>query len=180
MPRQSHDTCSIMCSQRMWRIVRSWKLPGGAPDVSLTGCRLGPWAATISREDERVPVVAIDLATYLTVAFPLSDPVSFHGGFADALSYVLEDVGATSERIAIEAAAVRTLPLRLLKDADVRAALNTVDFMCGLELSYATDLRVVQRRLNEFPHNLPPHYVPEVAARSLFSLPWHDMAGDLR
>jgi hypothetical protein len=55
-----------------------------------------------------------------------------------------------------------------LVDASLHEALETVDFVCGIELEYHTDLRVVQRRLNDFPHPLPPDCVPEVAVRRLF------------
>ena len=163
----------------MWRLVKSWKRVGEESASTAAGCRLGPWAATVSREDERTPVLAIDVGTYLTVAFALGNQASFHRAFADALGSALEDIGVAPERIEVEMAAVTTLPLRPLADAGLRDALKTVDFMCGLELAYATDLRTVQRRLNDFPHNLPPYFVPEAAVRSLFGLSSGDVRGDI-
>jgi hypothetical protein len=158
-----------MCSLRMWRLVRPWKLTGTAPAPGAAGCRLGPWAATVSMEDKQKPVLAIDAGTYLTVAFPLGNTKGFHDAFGSALGSALEDLGVDAGQIAIEVAAVKTLALRPLDDPGLRDALNTVDFVCGLELSYSTDLRTVQGRLNDLPHNLPPHYVPAVAVRSLFA-----------
>lgn len=150
---------SIMCSERMWRLVKSWKFADAACDSLVTGSKLGPWAATVSREDDRKPVLAIDVRTYLTVAFPLRDAAGFHGGFAEALRHALEDLNVAPDQIAIEAAAVKSLPVQPLATAELGQALKTVDFMCGIELSYGTDLRTVQQHLNAFPHNLPPHYV---------------------
>jgi hypothetical protein len=180
--RQMRDNvgeCSILCSPRMWRMVRCWHLRGQPSGPAIAGCRLGPWAATVSEEDDRKPVLAIDVGTHLTVAFPLGKPSEFHTGFAAALGAALEDLDVASEQIAIEQAAVTTLSLARLTDARLRETLNTVSFMCGLELSYVTDLRTVQRRLNDFPHDLPPYYVPEAAVRSLFGVPWRDELGDV-
>jgi len=174
---ENRSDCSIMCSQRLWRMVRSRNLRGTPPATAIAGCRLGPWAATVSTEDERSPVLAIDVGTYLTVAFLFGQPSEFHSAFADALGGALEDLGVPLDQIAIERAAVTVLPLERLRDVTLRETLKTVDFMCGLELSYATDLRIVQRRLNDFPHSLPPYYVPENAVRSLFGVPYRDILG---
>ena len=160
----------------MWRLVKAWNIRGTPPEA-IAGCRLGPWAATLSNEDPRTPVLAIDVGTILTVVFPLGDPAHFHGAFAAALDSALEDLGVGWEQIAIEVAAVKTLSLRRLVDPPLRETLNTVEFMCGLELAYSADLRTVQRRLNNFPHCKPPYYVPEAAVRHLFGLPWRDALG---
>ena len=177
MTRENSGECCIMCSRRLWRRVRSWNLRGARPDAPIPGYRLGPWAATVSNEDERAPVLVIDVGTYLTVAFPLEGPSEFRSAFAAALGGALEDLGVPLELIGTEQAAVRTLTLKGLADARLCETLNTVDFMCGLELSYSTDLRTVQRRLNDFPHDLPPHYVPEAAVRDLFGVPCLDVSG---
>jgi hypothetical protein len=172
--------CSILCTTRMWQRVRSWNLRGTSSHARIAGCRLGPWAATVSEEeDDRTPVLAIDVGTYLTVAFPLSTPSEFHRGFSASLGAALEDLGVASEQIAIEQAAVTTLSLEKLMDARLRDALKTVDFTFGLELSYATDLRTVQRRLNDLPHVLPPYYVPETAVRRLFGASSRGALGDV-
>jgi hypothetical protein len=57
-----------------------------------------------------------------------------------------------------------------LADATLREALRTVEFMCGVELMYHSELRRVQRNLNEFPHPLPPDFVPEATVRRLFEV----------
>jgi hypothetical protein len=118
-----------------------------------------------------MPVLAIDVRTYLTIAFPLGDASWFHDAFAGALDAALQDLAIPLDRIATEVAAVRRLSLGRLVDASLRDALNTVDFLCGNELAYHTDLRVVQRNLNEFPHPLAPDYVPKAAIRRLFGVP---------
>lgn len=159
-----------MCSQRLWRRVRLWPVSAAPITSRVAGCRLGPWAATVSTEDDRQPVLAIDVGTYLTVAFPLGAALGFHDGFGIAVGAALEDLGVAPSQIQIEVEAVKTLPLSRLVDASLRKPLETIDFMCGVELAYHTDLRVVQRRLNDFPHALPPDYVPIAAVRRLFGL----------
>jgi hypothetical protein len=159
-----------MCSQRLWRGVRGRKPPIESAGEAA-GCRLGPWAATLSKDDEPNLVLAMDVGTYLTIAFRFSDGAGVHDAFGAALAAALEDLGVSSEQAAIEAAAVRGLPFGRLTDATLREALDAVEFVCGIELAQHADLRVVQRRLNEFPHPLPPDYVPEAAIRRLFDLP---------
>jgi hypothetical protein len=159
-----------MCSQRLWRRVRLWALSAAPITSRVAGCRLGPWAATVANEDDRQPVLAIDVGTYLTVAFPLGGPAGFHDAFGAAVGATLEDFGVAAGQIQIEMEAVTTLSLRRLVDASLSKPLETVDFMCGVELAYHTDLRVVQRRLNDFPHAPPPDYVPATAVRRLFGL----------
>ena len=48
-------------------------------------------------------------------------------------------------------------------------ALATVEFFCGIELEYHTDLRTVQLNLNEFPHADIEHHVPRLAVKHLFA-----------
>ena len=116
-------------------------------------------------------VLAIDAGTYLTIAVPFGDVATLHDGFGVALGAALEDLGVSSTQTAIEIAAVKGMPFARLADKTLRKALDTVEFVCGTELPYHNDLRVVQRNLNEFPHPLPPHYVPSVAVRRLFAAP---------
>ena len=158
-----------MCSQRLWRRVRLWAMNASPNSSRVAECRLGPWAATVSNDDDRQPVLAIDIGTYLTVAFPLGEPAGFHDAFGAAVGAALEDLGVAAGQIQIEVEAAKTLSLRRLGDASLRQALETVDFVCGMELAYETDLRVVQSRLNEFPHP-PPHDVPASVVRRRFGL----------
>lgn len=157
-----------MCSQRLWRMVRDWTSGRVLPHPGAGGQLLGPWAATVSRDDTRIPVLAIEVRTYLTIAFPLGDASAFHDALAGALEAALQDLEIPLDRIATEVAAARRLSFGRLSDASLRNALNTVDYVCGNELMYHTDLRVVQRNLNEFPHPLPPDYTPQAAVRRLF------------
>jgi hypothetical protein len=159
-----------MCSQRMWRLVRKWTSEAAPSEPAVEGRLLGPWAATVSNEDERSPVIAIDVGTYLTIVFPLGDASGFHDAFAGALDVALRDIGVPRDQIAVEVEAVKGLPLARLLDATLRDALDTVEFVCGTELEYHTDLRIVQRNLNRFPHNLPPEYVPALNVLRVFGV----------
>jgi hypothetical protein len=131
---------------------------------------LGPWAATLSAEDDASLVLAIDVGTYLTLAFRPGDGSEFHESFVAALNNALGDLGVSEKRIAVEREAVLGLPIEKLTDAVLREALTTVDFVCGTELEYHRDLRIVQRNLSLFPHSLPPHYVPATAVACLFNM----------
>ncbi|MGH9408043.1 MAG: DUF6933 domain-containing protein [Vicinamibacterales bacterium] len=168
MPR---NTPSLLCAQRLWRLVRGWDARSLGCESAVDEASLGPWAATVFRENERDLVLVIDVRTYLTVAFRLGGSLSeFRDAFAVALGVALDDLGVPRSRIGLEVKAVGRLPLGRLQDATVREALDTVDFMCGIELSNHSDLRTVQRNLNRFPHPHPPDYVPEAAVRRLFGV----------
>jgi hypothetical protein len=158
-----------MCAQRLWRVVRLCKPPSESARA-VAGSRLGPWAATLSKEDEPASALAIDVGTYLTVAFRFGTDVPFHEAFGGAVDAALEDLGVSVTQRRIEIAAVRGLPLTRLVDATLREALRTVDFVYGIELTYHEAQRDVQRRLNDFPHPLPPDFVPEAAVRRLFGV----------
>jgi hypothetical protein len=106
----------------------------------------------------------------LTIAFRFGTGVSFHEAFSGAVDAALEDLGVSVKQRTIEIAAVRGLPLTRLVDATLRDALKTVDFVYGIELTYHEAQRAVQRRLNDFPHPLPPDFVPEAAIRRLFGV----------
>jgi hypothetical protein len=124
----------------------------------------------MSVEDDSGLVLAIDAGTYLTLALRPGDGSEFHESFAAALDNALGDLGVPEKRIAVECEAVRGLPLAKLTDATLREALTTIDFICGTELEYHRDLRIVQWNLNRFPHELPPYYVSATAVECLFGL----------
>ena len=71
------------------------------------GTMLGPWAATMSAEDDTGLVLAIDAGTYLTLALRPGDGSEFHESFVGALDNALGDLGVPKERIAVECEAVR-------------------------------------------------------------------------
>jgi uncharacterized protein DUF6933 len=169
---------TIMCSQRMWRLVRKWK---SMPSVEATnGAILRRWAATVCSEDGRKLVIAVEASTYLTIVFPFATASEFHDSCAGALAVLLQDIGVPAERISIEVAAMLSAPLSRLPSGDLRKALETMEFVCGIELGYHTDLRIVQANLNEFPHAPPPHYVAVHDARRAFGLPDRDPLLDYR
>jgi hypothetical protein len=115
-------------------------------------------------------VLAIEVSTYLTIAFPSGSAAEFYAACARALHAILEDIGIAAQRIAVEIAAVRSARLTRLQNRKLREALKAVRFMCGIELMYHSELRRVQANLSEFPHAPPPHYVAVQNARHLFAL----------
>ena len=157
---------TIMCAQRLWRTARLWSPT--SPSSTVEDRRLIGWAATVSVEDGQELVLALEVQTYLTVVFPLGPESSFRAGFTRALAEALEDCGVADDAIALEVQAARSVTFSRLKDGAVREALNRAKEICSIELSYHSDLRVVQRNLNEFPHPLPPDYVPRIALKRLF------------
>jgi hypothetical protein len=159
---------TIQCSAALWRFVRLWR---GArekpPRIDSPRLTLGPWAATIVHDGSRDLVVSVEAHTYFTVVCALTGETAFPPAWRRALAFALEDVRVAPEQIAIEAAAPAHLRVERLTDPAMREVLKTVDFVCETELCYHTDLRVIQRNLNEFPHDNPPDYVPLVAVRRL-------------
>jgi hypothetical protein len=97
-----------MCSQHLWRVVRRYT-PRYGSQRDAAGCRLGPWAASLSKAAEPNLVLAIDVRTYFTVAFQFGDEASFHEAFGGALGAALEDLGVSSGQAFIEVAAVTRL-----------------------------------------------------------------------
>jgi len=168
-----------MCSQRLWRIVWHWETADSLEDHESPARVLGPWAAGVSRDEGRDLVLAIDTRTYLTVLFPLGAASEFHASWSGALRALLRDLRVPDDRIEIEGDAVKHLPLTRLSEPRFKEALKVIGFVCGIELSYQDDLRIVQRQLNEFPHDLPPDYVPAHAVRRLFGVQSRDPLGNV-
>lgn len=141
---------TIMCASKLWRLVRGWDLACPSA-VDRTGL-LGPWAATRFQEDEFDLVIAISASTYLTLVIPLDGAAALTVAFRAALVAALEDLAVSDQRAATEAAAVSSLSLCRLREPRLQSALEHIETFCGVELCYHTDLRVVQRNLNELPH----------------------------
>jgi hypothetical protein len=156
----------IMCSQRMWRVVRQWEPKLRTERTSEAV--LGPWAAKTWSDGGRELVLALETSTYLTLVFPFGSASEFHAAGAGALQAILEDIGVPAQRIALEIAHIGSAPLTRLQDSELSEALKTAQFMCDIELLYHSDLRRVQANLSEFPHAPPPHYVAAQNARWLF------------
>ena len=116
-------------------------------------------------------VLALEVQTYLTVVFSYGNSEVFQKRFSRALTAALEDLGVDRTLLAEEMSSTGPVCLSRLKDPQLREALKAAQYTCGVERLYHDDLRTVQRNLNDFPHNLPPDYVPAVAVRRLFRQP---------
>jgi hypothetical protein len=159
-----------MCAQGMWRLVKAWRQPTEQA-LHRSPARLSNWAATRFTDEGETLVLALEVQTYLTVVFPYGDGELFQERFSRALTASLEDLGVDRTLLAEEVSSMGPVCLSRLKDPQLREALEAAQFPCGVERLYHDDLRKVQRNLNDFPHNLPPDYVPAVAVRRLFGRP---------
>jgi hypothetical protein len=163
--KQAVVVATIACASKLWRVVRAWDLAGApTPEDSEL---LGPWAATRFKEDELDLVVAISAPTYLTIVIPLNGAAAMSAAFPAALGEALQDLRIQTRRIDIEVAAASSLSLCLLREHRLSAALEYIKAFCGVELCYHTDLRVVQRNLNELPHGDLEACVPADAVTGL-------------
>ena len=164
---------SIMCAQNLWRAMldpkekRSKRTSARIEEPVFQNVIFGPWAATLARFDGQDLVIAVDVATYLTVVFRLGSRERLRRDFSDALSAALEDLGAPPRTIAMETAVVEAMPIVRLTDRTVSRTLQEVQWFCDLELGYHDDLRRVQRNLNELPHAGRDPCVPAEAVAAL-------------
>jgi len=161
---------TMMCSAAMWRFVRLWRCAQLKPRVVTAAAVLGPWAATVFRDERRDLVLSVETRTCLTVICRFGAEGTFPAAWTAALRGALEDLAVPPDRIAAEVGARADLRLERLADDRFRDVLGTIEFVCDTELYYDRDVRVVQRNLNEFPHDHPPDYVPLVAVRRLFGM----------
>ena len=162
----------IMCTQKLLNALGKRGQPlGKAVEPQLPGVRLGSWAATKCRFDRRDLVIALEQRTYLTLVFPLAPRTGFRARFADALAALLADLGVPEDVVHAERSAIDFEPFSRLADRKLVGALDDVEFVCGIELSYHDDLRRVQRNLNEFPHAGLDVYVPLAAIARMFANP---------
>jgi len=150
----------------MWRFVRAWRAVRTADDSAQSG-ELGPWAATVISFRQRELLLAVESRTYLTLVFALGSESTFPTAWRRALRAALDDIHVADARAADESCP-KPLRLQPLVDDRLAAMLADVEFVCGTELPYHADLRIAQRRLNEFPYNLPPDYAPTMTVRRLF------------
>jgi hypothetical protein len=161
---------TIECSQKLWREVRRWDVASETKSLAV-GNVLGPWAATRYQNDDLALVIAVSRASYLTVVFPLSPPPAFDTAFRDAVAAALEDLGVPHSRISLELQALGHMSFEWLRDATMRSVLRDLEMYCGLEMTYHSDLRTVQRNLNDVPHASLAVNVPAVAVTTLFRNP---------
>ena len=149
----------------MWRFVRAWRSAGGKP-IAEVPTALGPWAATVIKSRRHELVLAVEHHTCLALIFELQAETTFAAAWKSALATTLREFDVPPPRIAHETGA-GAFRLEPLADERSMAMLAAVAFVCETELHYQTDLAIVQRRLNEFPHDHPPDYAPMIAIRRL-------------
>jgi hypothetical protein len=163
-----------MCAQALWRVVRPPKRRGSAERADepvFQGVQFGPWAATMARFDGHDLVIAIDAATYLTLVFRFQTATRFRSNFVAALRDALEDFSAPARTADLESLVIEAAPLAPLTDRKLLSALNEVKLFCDLELGYHTDLRRVQRNLNDLPRSHRDPCVPAEAVAMRFDGP---------
>jgi hypothetical protein len=159
----------IRCKGRLWQ-----RLGARAESVSVNpapfpGVLLGSWGAKLFRDRERYLVVAVNDRTYLTAVFPFRDRQRFSADLAAAVALALRDLGIPEARVRAEATAIEFMPAARLGVEPLADILDDVQFFCELELDYHTDLRIVQRNLNDVPHPNRDPCVPVEAVRELFA-----------
>jgi hypothetical protein len=77
---------------------------------------------------------------------------------SNAVALALEDLGACRSTVAVETTLIESAPLVRLSDKQVVEELGYIASICDIELCYSSDLRRVQRMLNDLPHggrNIP-------------------------
>ena len=159
----------IMCSRTLWTALGSADQPpttAGEPEDG--GAQLGNWALKLFHRDSRQLILALNEPTYLTLVFSGAPRESFRTFFRDALHDALLDLGVDPLRALTEADAIETLPLVRLANRTLTGSLTHLEVVCQCELDYLTDLRVVQRNLNEFPHTQRPEPCVPALAVPLF------------
>ena len=134
----------------------------------MPGVMLGSWVAKAFRDRERHLVIALNERTYLTIVFPFVPRERFSAEFAGAMSNALRDLGISERIVRAEVAAAELMPVGRLEAGELADVLEDVQFFCEIELDYHTDLRVVQRNLNDVPHPNRDPCVPLAAVRELF------------
>ena len=158
----------IMCSQTLWHALGHRSVPPILPVDPVAACVLGPWAAKVFYTAGRGRVLALNEATYLTVVFPLVPRSDFRSNFRLAIEAALEDLSVGPDLIAQEVAPIDVWPWSRLTNRTLKVALNDLVFLCEAELDFSSDLRLVQRNLNEFPHADRHPHVPSEAAKLAF------------
>lgn len=154
----------VHCDQKMWRVVRTWKLPSQASLDPGDGA-LGDWGGTIIKAEQRTIMVVVNLATYLTTVFSARPSSNFVAAFKAALTASLEDLNVDASAIRAETKGVERVALKRMPRSEFNDVLEYVKDFCEIELMYHTDLRRVQRNLNELPHATG---VPAAIVSSLF------------
>ena len=157
----------ILCTPKLWRIVRSWPLSKSAPPCENPST-LSTWGATRFHERDDDFVLAINAATLLTVVVRLRQSDVFASDFAASIGFALQDIGVSAR--AGDQLVHGAPALHSLRDPAVRTALEWVESCCAVEVCYHSDVRVIQRNLNDVPH---PDGVPAEKARTILAAGLH-------
>lgn len=163
----------IRCKGRLWQRLGARRSSDSVNQAPIAGVLLGSWGAKLFRDVDRYLVVAVNDRTALTAVFPFAGRERFMGDLCAAVGNALRDLGIAEAIVRAETAALEFMPLARLGAEELADVLDDVQYMCEIELCYHTDLRVVQRNLNDFPHPNRDPCVPLQAVHELF----HD-AGD--
>jgi hypothetical protein len=141
----------VHCDQRLWRVVRTWTRLSQTPGRSDHGA-LGDWGGTVIKGESQTIIVIVNLATYLTAVFSVCPGSAFVAAFKAALRASLEDLSVDASTIALETTLLEGVELKRMPRSEFSDVLEYVKDSCEIELMYHTDLRRVQRNLNELPH----------------------------
>lgn len=157
----------VVCAPPLWRFVRAWRSASADRHPTMPPGALGLWAATALTRGGRAIVLSVEIETYLTLVCDLGSESTFPRQWKQSLEAAFEDMQVPLARLRSDTCAPRLQPV---DDGRLDSVLASVEFVCDTELHFQSDLRVVQRRLNDFPHDHPPDYVPSIAVRRLFGL----------
>jgi hypothetical protein len=159
----------IRCKGRLWQRLGAPRESGSGSQPAFAGVLLGSWGAKVFRDRERYLIVAVNDRTYLTAVFPFAGRERFCGDLCAAVGMALRDLGIAESIVRAEIAALEFMPIARLGAESLADVLDDVQFFCEIELAYHTDLRVVQRNLNDVPHPNRDPCVPLEAVRELFA-----------
>ena len=85
------------------------------------------------------------------------------------MALALEDLGAGESTVAVETAMIESAPLVRLSDRQVWEELDYIAVICDIELCYSSDLRRVQRNLNDQPHGGRVIPIPAEAVKAVLA-----------
>jgi len=159
----------IRCKGGLWQRLGGRHENAAVNAAAFPGVLLGSWGAKLFRDGERYLILAVNDRTYLTAVFPFVDRQRFWSDLSAAVRTALRDLGIPEAIIRTETAAIEFMPATRLGTEELADILDDVQFFCELELDYHTDLRIVQRNLNDVPHPNRDPCVPVEAVRELFA-----------
>lgn len=159
----------IRCKGGLWQRLGAPRRNTSAAPAAIPGVLLGSWGAKLFRDRERYLVVAVNDRTYLTAVFPFVDRQRFSTDLSAAVGTALHDLGIPEAIVRAETAVIEFMPVTRLGAEELADILDDVQFFCELELDYHSDLRIVQRNLNDLPHPNRDPCVPVEAVRALFA-----------